>query len=224
MKRPIRILAALVLGAGMVSLPQLRAADEGKGSKAEKPKPTDWSGVVTVATIVGEVVNSTQNSVTVRVSWVAAGPANGGNGGGNNNARRPQIGGNNGRQMANPFMRRPGGGGQQRPQTHVEHHDYSLAFAPNGLVRNKTLPPKTDDNGKTVPYKTAELEELRLPPGAPGYAASPADLANGTIAEFVLVRDRDIPAAKATESDLKIKYAMVVGKNPNPSVVEKKKN
>jgi hypothetical protein len=32
----------------------------------------------------------------------------------------------------------------------------------------------------------------------------------------ILIRDKSIPAAKATEDDLRIKYAIVLGKDPHP--------
>ena len=42
------------------------------------------------------------------------------------------------------------------------------------------------------------------------------DLTPGTIVEVVLIRDRTIPAAKATEDDLRIKYVVIQGRDPNP--------
>ena len=54
---------------------------------------------------------------------------------------------------------------------------------------------------------------MRGPPGAPGYAASLFDLAPGTIVEVVAMRDRKIPAAKATEDDLCAKYIIILGSN-----------
>ena len=97
-----------------------------------------------------------------------------------------------------------------------QHHDYELEFVPESLVRAKTLPPKTNDSGKRVDYTQKELDELRAPEGAPSYAASSADLVPGSIVEVRMIRDKSITAAKATEDDLRVKYAIILGKDPNP--------
>jgi hypothetical protein len=50
----------------------------------------------------------------------------------------------------------------------------------------------------------------------PAYAASRADVTPATYLEVYLVREKAIPVAKATEDDLRIKYAFILGKDPNP--------
>ena len=83
-------------------------------------------------------------------------------------------------------------------QVKEHHHDYPLDYLPQSLVRTKTIPPKTDDNGKKVPHTQKEYDELRAPAGVTGFAASPSDLTPGTIVEVILLRDKTIPAEKAT--------------------------
>jgi hypothetical protein len=60
------------------------------------------------------------------------------------------------------------------------------------------------------------MEKLRQPTGVPGYAADRTDLKPGTIVEAHLVRPRSIPAAKATEADLVVKYVFIVGEGAPP--------
>jgi hypothetical protein len=110
-----------------------------------------------------------------------------------------------------------GGGNQSRqksPQMVAQHHDYMLKYADNGVVRQLKLPPKTDDKGKKVDYTVKELENAKKPAGMPYYAAARTELAVGSMVEVHLVRSRDIPAAKAQESDILVKYVVMqtVGK------------
>ena len=46
----------------------------------------------------------------------------------------------------------------------------------------------------------------------------------GTIAEVWVVRDKSISAAKATENDLRVKYALILGADPNPPKDIEKQN
>ena len=47
-----------------------------------------------------------------------------------------------------------------------------------------------------------------------GYASSPFELSPGTIVEVILIRDKTVPATKVTEDDLRVKYAIILGKDP----------
>ncbi len=95
------------------------------------------------------------------------------------------------------------------------HHDYDLEFVPQSLVRHKTMPPKLDEKGRRVPYTDKESRDLRPPIGVPGYAATKAELTPGTIVEVILIRDRSISTAKATEDDLRLKYVYLLGHAKN---------
>jgi hypothetical protein len=172
---------------------------------AEEPKAPDWSGYVYISDVVGEVVKADDSKVTLRITWFGAQ----GNGGNNH---RPNLSGNH-RNFHNPHA--PNG---NRPQGQVkeQHHDYVLDYLPQSLVRMKKLPPKPEVDGKKVPYTQKEIDELRAPSSVTGYAASRSDLTPGTIVEVILVRDKTISNEKATEGDLRIKYAIIQGHDPNP--------
>ena len=197
---------ALALGFGMATLPGF--ADDETKPPAAKPapipaaKPIDWSRYVYVTDIVGEIVKADDKSLTVRVSWVA--PAN------NANNRRPSLHHNN-RNFHNPHT-----SSRQNTQIKQQHHDYAIDFAAEGLVRTKTTPTKTNDAGKKVQLTTKEIQEYITPPGAPSYAATKTDLVAGTIVEVIVVRDKSIAAEKVTEGDLRVKYAIILGQDPNP--------
>ncbi len=110
--------------------------------------------------------------------------------------------------------------------------DLSYTFAEGGLTRWVKIGPKFNGlTGKKVPLTAKELEPFKLPKGAPGYAGDKTDLKPGDLVTLVLVRPKDIPAAKAKESDLKIKYAIIqrvledpVVKEPEPKKDDKKKD
>jgi hypothetical protein len=202
----LRLGAALALGSALAGLPAL--ADEPK-SPSDPQKRPDFTGYVYVADVVGEVVKADDRSVTIRVTWLHPVVKNGGNRG---SRGRPNLSRNH-RNFNNPFtMRR----NQPRVQVKQEHHDYAIDFLPQSLVRTRILLPKTDENGKKVIHTQKEIDELRQPLGVTGYASSPFDLTPGTIVELILIRDKTIPAQKAAESDLRIKYAIIWGKDPNP--------
>lgn len=200
----LRLGAAFALGSALVGLPAL--ADDSK-SPSDSQKRSDFSGYVYVSDVVGEVVKADDKSVTVRVTWYTVQTKGGGG------TRRPSLSGG-GRNYRNPFapnMNRP-----RQPQVKEHHADYALDFLPQSLVRTRVLPAKTDENGKKVGYTQKEIDELRQPAGVTGYAASAFDLTPGTIVELILIRDKSIPAEKAAESDLRVKYAIIWGKDPNP--------
>lgn len=208
----LRAAFGFALGLGLTLLPEVAADDpkpeekksDGKSGTitTEKAKAPDWSAYTFVADVVGEVVKVTDGAVTIRVTWmVPTGSPN----------RRPPLSANH-RHFHNPFM--PARPSNVRLVPH--HHDYELEFVPESLVRVKTLPTKTDENGKKVNYTEKEREELKTPAGVVGYAASKLDLTPGTIVEVYVIRDKNIPTAKATEDDLRVKYVVILGKDPNP--------
>jgi hypothetical protein len=213
--RVARVVATVALGHALALSPVL-SADDKPASPAKEPaaKPTDWSRYVVVGDVVGEVVKADANKLTLRVTWFVQEVK-----GGNNNNRRPQLSGNN-RNFRNPQARN--GGRPPQVTTKEQHHDYEIEYVPESLVRTKLLPPKTDEKGKRVNYTQKELEAVRAPAGAPWYAASPADLEPGHIVEVVFVREKTVPAAKATEDDLRVKYAIILGKDSSPPVEDKK--
>ena len=204
-----RTSAAVALGLCLISLPVLADDTSPSPMRQAPPKPPTFPGYVYVTDVVGEVVSANDKSIKLRITWFQTQAQKGGN----NRGRRPNLGRNN-RNFRNPFMPN-----RNRPRVTVKqvHHDYDLDFLPESLVRVKKLPPKTDDNGKRVQYTQKEYDEMRQPVGVTGYAASPFDLTPGTIVEVILIRDKTIPAAKATEGDLRIKYAIIWGKDPNPA-------
>ena len=105
-----------------------------------------------------------------------------------------------------------GGASRNRPpRTKEVTEDISLTYADAGMVRWKKLPPKIKEDGTKGTYLPAEQAKLKLPYGVPGYAAERTALQPGHIVELVLVRPKDIPASKATTSDLLIKYAVIWG-------------
>lgn len=214
-KVALRAFAAFALGLGVVTLPIL--ADDTKSTSETPAKAPNWSGYVFVADVVGEVVKADDKSVTIRITWFepqVKNAKNGNNGNNNNRNNRQRLGQNN-RNFRNPYapnMNRPN---QPQVQWKEQHHDYDLEYTPESLVRSKTMPPKLDEKGKKVPHTQKEIDELRAPGGVPGYAASRTDLTPGTVVELYLIREKGIPAAKATEDDLRVKYAVILGRDPN---------
>jgi len=216
--RVVRVLSTVALSYSLALLPVLsaEAADEPAPAKSlGDQKGIDWSNYVFVADAVGEIVKADNNKLVLRVTWFVTQNQpnkNGQNGNNQNRNRRPNLSGNH-RNYRNPYapnMNRP------KTVTKEEHHDYELEFVPESLVRNKHLASKTDEKGLRVNYTQAELDEQRAPAGAPRYASSPAELVPGTIVEVIIIRDKRIPAAKQTENDLRVKYAVILGKDPNP--------
>jgi hypothetical protein len=193
----LRAGAAFVLGLGLAALPVV--------AEDSKPMPDvapSFTGYVYITDVVGEVVKASDSSVTLRITWFESKP----------NAGRRNLGGNH-RNFRNPFtphMNRPQG------QVKEAHHDYVLEYLPQSLVRTKSLPVKLDENGKKTVHTQKEIDELRAPSVVTGYAASRSDVVPGTYLEVILIRDKHIAAEKATENDLRIKYAIIHGHDPNP--------
>ena len=198
----LRVGTAFVLGLGLVGLSV--AAEPPKDDPAKAPT---FPGYVFVADAVGEVVKADDSSVTLRITWLEPQAKNGNNG-------RRNLSGNH-RNFQNPFQ--PHTNRPQQVQLKEVHHDYDLAYLPQSLVRTRTMPAKTDEAGKKVPHTQKEIDELRAPEGAPAYAAGKGDVTPGTILEVYLIRDAKVAAEKATDADLRIKYAFTMGKSPNPS-------
>jgi hypothetical protein len=200
-------LGLAVLGFGTVAVPAAPADDT---KPTESPTPTkepaidkgkapDFTAYSTVTTIVGEIMASDKESATIRVYWQTI--AGGGG--------RPRLHANS-RTAVNPYAMR------RSIQIKTEHHDYKLEYVPESLVRIKHLPPKTDENGKKVPYSEKERDELKVPYSVIGYQASKSDLKKGTIVEVFVIRDKKIAAEKVTEDDLRIRYIVILGEDPNP--------
>lgn len=196
----LRAVTAFALGLGTVALPLL--------AEDPKPKPPDWSGYVFVADVVGEVVKADDKSVTLRITWYEQKNSNNGNRNG-----RPRLSQNN-RNFRNPYGSNTGRSNQ--PQVKEQHHDYELEYVTESLVRSKALPSKVDEKGKKALHTQKEIDELRAPGGVPGYAASRSDLTPGTIVEVHLIRDKKVSPAKAGEDDLRIKYAVIMGRDATP--------
>jgi len=201
----------LALGLGMFAMPRA-GADEPKstGSSSAATNRVDWSGYVRVTEITAEVVKADENGVTLRVSWLA--PKG-------RVTTRPHLHHSHGLTYTTP-------GGTRPTSMTVHHHDYTIPYAPEGGARTRTLPPKLDADGKRVEYTQEEREALRTPSNAPGYAAAKSDLTPGKIVDVTIVRDKMIAPEKVTESDLRIKYALIIGQDPNPpkTAGNKKKN
>ncbi|AWM41516.1 hypothetical protein GobsT_74310 [Gemmata obscuriglobus] len=198
----MRAFATLALGLGAFTLPVL--------AEDSKPKPSDWSGYVFVADVVGEVVKADDKSVTLRITWFEPQARTG-----NSRNGRPGLSQNN-RNFRNPYSQNMNRPNQSKTQLKEQHHDYELEYVSESLVRSKTLPVKLDEKGKKIPHNQKEIDELRAPGGFPGYAANRSDLTPGTIVEVYLIRDKSVPAAKAGEDDLRVKYAVILGRDPNP--------
>lgn len=148
----------------------------------DKPKAPDFSKYVYVNEVTGEVVKADENKLKIKVTYLAPGKAN-----------------------PNP---------KARPAAPTQKSmEYEYQFIPDlSLVRFETkslLPQKTDDKGKKVAYTPKELDALKTPTGVKGYAATHADLTEGSIVNVTLVREKAIPASKATDDDLRIKLAVI---------------
>ena len=81
----------------------------------------------------------------------------------------------------------------------------AVGFADGVQVRRGKRPPKFGTDGKKAAYTQEELADLKKPYGVPGYLADRSDLKAGQSVDLILVRPREIPASKATQSDLLIK-------------------
>ena len=200
-QRVVGIVCTVTFTAILAFYPTLNAADDKDTKPAtstSSDKPPDFSKYAFVGDAVGEIVKADDNSLTVRMTWLAQ--VN------QPNKGRPQL---QGGKYHHPHAPVPKG-------VKEEHHDYTIQFVPETQIRTKVLPPKTDDKGKKVDYTAKELETLKGKWSFPGYAASASDLVPGTIVEVHLMRDKSILASKATDDDMRVKYAVVLGKDQNP--------
>lgn len=213
-RRASRIASGLVFGLG-ATLGAVSADDTKSSSQSPKPpvvdkaKAPDFSGYVSVTKVTGEVVKGNESSLTLRIHWVQVTVKNGG--GSRGRGRRPSLYGSRGRSFSSPYMVR-------RPSVKVkhEHHDYDLPYLPESLVRVNQLPPKIGPDGKKGFYSQSEQDELKVPYTVPGFQASKADLTPGTVVEAHVVRDKSIPANKVADADMRLKYVVIIGHDPNP--------
>jgi hypothetical protein len=202
-----RVLASLILVGGLGGVafsedPKSSQSETPKSVPADKPQKPDFSGYTFHSLITAEVVKADENKVTLRVFWAHV-ESKGSRGG------RPSL--HSGRSHHSPFAVR-------RPNVKIkwEHHDYAVPYVLDSLVRTKTLPPKFDSDGKRGFYSAKEQADLSAPIGVPGFQAAKGDLVPGTIIEAHLIRDKSIPQAKATDADVRIKYAVILRHDPNP--------
>lgn len=188
-------LCKLAVIAGVwLSASSLPGADEKKPEvKPAETATADWSKYVTVSEVQGEIVKVEANGFLLKLPGA---PQNKTTGTGKNR-RTTQV-----------------------PGKPVQ---VSVAFAEGGLVRWSKLPPKLDKDGKKGTRTPEEIAELKKPYGVTGYSAQQADLKAGQIVDLIMVRPRDIPAAKATESDLLIKRATILGADPTAKPAEEPK-
>jgi hypothetical protein len=159
-------------------------------------EPQDWSGYALHSKISGTIVSGGLEKVTLEIPKL----------------ERRTTGGNNGNNGNNRNRNR------NRNALRLGHEEIDLPYAPAGIVRWEKLQPGFD--GKMPTAKA--LEALRLPVGAPGYAAEKTELRAGLIVEVHLVRPREITAAKATPKDLSIKYVIIQGEAPRRDEPKKK--
>ena len=96
----------------------------------------------------------------------------------------------------------------------------SFAYIDGSQIRWAKIPAKLDSNGKKILRTAEEIAELKKPAGVPGFGADPSDLKVGQILDLILVRPREIPAAKATQADWIVKRATILGEDPNAKPAE----
>lgn len=158
------------------------------------------SGYTKYSEVGGTVQQVDGESFTLRITWYTLEQQRGNN---NNRGRNLGRGGNN----RNRNFRRPN---QQRPPKAVEHHeDYNLKFAPGGMVRYEKLV-QASGGEKFIP--PAEQNKLKLPLGAPGWAADKSALQTGEYVLVHLVRPTDVKLKDLSESDLRVRYAIIQDK------------
>ena len=173
------------------------------------PKPAaapDWSGFVRFSEVTGTVVKADEHGLTLRVVWYT-------------DASTPTATSGVTAYRALQSGRTPTPRSRTAPKLKENKEDYELLFADAGLVRWDKLSLGPGAGGKFVPLP--EQTKLRLPTGAPGWAATREDLAEGQVVEVTLVRPKDIPLAKATPGDLRIKYAVIQSQPAKSAILEK---
>lgn len=162
------------------------SAADGKTADA-KPVETaaaDWSKFVFVSEVQGEIVKVEKNSFLLKIPG--------------------------------PPQNKTTGTGKNRHLIQVPGKpvELSVAFADAGFVRWSKLPTKLDVHGKKTSHTVEEIAELKKPYGVSGYAAERTDLKAGQSVDLVMVRLREIPATKATTTDLVVKKATILGTDP----------
>lgn len=187
------------------------SADDKPAPKPAPPAAPDWSGYVKFSEVAGEVRGVSKDGFTLRVTWYAP-SSSGGSSRSGASMYRSLMNGNT------PYRR---SGGSRPPRMQEHHEDYELAFADAGMVRWHKLSQGPGAGGKFVPEE--EQNRLKLPSGAPGWAADRGDLQEGQLLEVTLVRPKDVPVAKATPADLRVKYAVIHGQPSKSAVLEKDK-
>ena len=174
----------------VVSAGWLSAADEKK--PADKPAETtaDWTKYVAVSEVQGEIVKLEKNGFLLKIPG--------------------------------PPQQKTTGTGNNRRVTTVPGKAVQISFAyiEGSQIRWAKLAPKVDSNGKKVLRSAEEIAEFKKPAGVPGFAADPRDLKVGQTLELVLVRPREVPAAKATQADWIVKRATILGEDPNAKPAE----
>ncbi len=163
-----------------------------------------------VGEIVAEVYKADSTSLTIRVTWFTL-PTNGaranmGNWARMSNARSPQQMYQNMMRMQQQMARQAVRMANTKPQEH--HQDYTFTYAEDAKARAKHLPNKLDDNGKKVPYTTAELKELKGNVALSGYERSLDDVKVGSIVELHLGKMYGAPKDK--KDDLYIRWVYIL--------------
>lgn len=171
----------------------IAAADDPKASN--KPaKPPDWAGYVLFGEpVVVTVKEAGEESLAVTVQGPAAVNMS-------RYGRRPRVSFKEGKKES-----------------------YDLTFHPDGVVRWSKLPPKWDEKGKRLMYKLKEVEALRQPRWALGYAAERTDLAEGQPVEVTLLRPKNVLPEKLAPEDLRIKQVVILVDPPPPGAGERAK-
>ena len=196
-KLVFRFGVAAVMGLGILATPSgVCAADD---AKTPTTAP-DWSKYTTLTEVTGELVKAEESKITIRLNYVGLK---------NQPNKFPPL-------SQYPFTPPIAKANMLAPA----HHDYSISFVPETLIRTVVLPPKLDEKGKKVPYTDKEKEALKVPKGVRGYAATIADLTPGSTVVVVLIRDKSVQADKATDDDLRVKYAIL--DTPAPTTTPKK--
>ncbi len=169
----------------------------------------DFSDYLNAGELVAVVQKADAKSVTIRISWYQST-------GGNNRNNYPRVGAN-GRVQRN---RGNNNNRNRRPQMKEQHKDYTFAWTDNGLARWYKLGPKLDANGKKVDMTPKERDALKAPQGVPGWSADRSEISAGQRVELFLVRPKSTPLSKTQIGDLKIKYAVILGVDNDPSAPE----
>ncbi|CAN5255653.1 hypothetical protein BH11PLA2_BH11PLA2_10960 [soil metagenome] len=166
----------------------LLAVSFGAVTRAEDPA-LDWSKFTKHGEISGVIVKGSTDHLVLEVPKMVQNKTNG------NRSR---------------------GGKNRRPSMKLGHEDIDIHFAPQGLVRWEKMPTNVDDKGVKIFPTSKELDKMRLPIGAPGFAAERTDLKPGHMVTITLVRPSDIQASKVTDADIVIKYAVIKGETTPP--------